>query len=136
MIQCTEGHLFCRTCTTSYTSSLLSSHSSKSPQIPCPDQSSCPSSIPRTQLTLCLPPTLLSLYDRLLQSHELEQANLEGLEECPFCEFKCVIEGGEERLFRCLRGECGVVSCRGCKKLDHLPKSCEGTPSSTLRVGF
>lgn len=32
-----------------------------------------------------------------------------------------------EKLFRCgnQEGGCGVVSCRKCKKLDHLPKSCE-----------
>lgn len=32
-----------------------------------------------------------------------------------------------EKLFRCgnEEGGCGVTSCRKCKKLDHLPKSCE-----------
>lgn len=54
------------------------------------------------------------------QQKEIEDAGLEGLEECPFCEWKCVIEASreEEKLFRCgnEEGGCGVVSCRMCKK--------------------
>ena len=49
------------------------------------------------------------------------QAGLIGLEECPFCEWKCVLEASseEDKLFRCgnEEGGCGAVSCRGCKKL-------------------
>jgi len=73
----------------------------------------------------------MALYERIKQRSEIEAAGLEGLEECPFCEFKCVIEASmeEEKLFRCGNddGGCGVVSCRECKKVDHLPKSCKGT---------
>jgi len=51
---------------------------------------------------------LLELYGRVKQK-EIEDAGLEGLEECPFCEWKCVIEASreEEELFRC--GNEGVV---------------------------
>ena len=61
----------------------------------------------------------MSLYERVKQQKEVEAAGLEGLEECPFCEWKCVIENEQERLFRCgnEEGGCGVVSCRGCKKV-------------------
>lgn len=43
---------------------------------------------------------------------------------CRFCPFACIIENPDERLFTCQRDECGVVSCRGCQKVDHLPKTC------------
>jgi TRIAD3 protein (E3 ubiquitin-protein ligase RNF216) len=90
---------------------------------------------------------LMDLYDRVKQQKEIEDAGLEDLEECPFCEWKCEIEASkeEEKLFRCgnEEGGCGVVSCRMCKKevghfllfggdgeqvfvQDHLPKSCKG----------
>lgn len=68
------------------------------------------------QLELCLPPRLLALYHRVKQAEEISAAGLENLEECPFCEYKCVIENENERLFRCENEECGAVSCRGCKK--------------------
>lgn len=110
---------------TSYASTLLGA---QNPHIICIDQSSCQSPFPLSELTRVLPSSLLSLYHKLKQAKEIEQAGLEGLEECPFCEFKVVMEDEGERLFRCLREECGVVSCRGCKKLDHLPKSCKGQP--------
>ena len=68
-----------------------------------------------------LPVKLYELYERLQQQREIMQAGLEGLEECPFCEWKCVLEMSpeEDKLFRCgnEEGGCGVVSCRGCKKL-------------------
>lgn len=43
---------------------------------------------------------------------------------CRFCPFACIIENPDERLFTCQRDECGIVSCRGCQKVDHLPKTC------------
>ena len=62
----------------------------------------------------------MDLYDRVKQQKEIEDAGLEDLEECPFCEWKCEIEASkeQEKLFRCgnEEGGCGVVSCRMCKK--------------------
>lgn len=61
---------------------------------------------------------MMELWERVKQRKEVEAAGLEGLEECPFCEWGCVIENAEEKLFRCGNIDaCGVVSCRGCKKV-------------------
>jgi hypothetical protein len=57
----------------------------------------------------------MDLWERLTQRKEVQAAGLDGWEECPFCEWGCVIENAEEKLFRC--DGCGVVSCRGCKKV-------------------
>lgn len=63
-------------------------------------------------------PKLLELYHRVNARKEIELAALDNLEECPFCEYKVVMDNPEEKLFRCENVEdCGVVSCRGCKKL-------------------
>jgi len=63
---------------------------------------------------------LMDLYERVKQQQEIENAGIDGLEACPFCEWKCVIEASneEEKLFRCGNedGGCGIVSCRICKK--------------------
>lgn len=53
---------------------------------------------------------------RTKQSEEIKAAGLVGLEECPFCDFKAIIDEPGEPLFRCAHVDCGVVSCRICKK--------------------
>ncbi|KAF5376094.1 hypothetical protein D9615_007750 [Tricholomella constricta] len=123
MVQCPETHLFCAPCMTSYASTLLGTHD---PNIKCMDQSGCTVLIPASELKRFLPEKLMALWERVKQRKEVEAAGLEGLEECPFCEWGCVIENPDEKLLRCGNMEgCGAVSCRGCKKLDHLPKSCK-----------
>ncbi|KAG6853213.1 hypothetical protein C0991_006116 [Blastosporella zonata] len=98
IIQCPETHLFCSTCMITYASTLLGSHD---PNIKCMDQSGCKAPFPYSQLQRFLTPKLLALYDRVKQRKEVQDAGLEGLEECPFCEWGCVIENGEEKLLRC-----------------------------------
>lgn len=114
MIQCPDAHLFCMSCMTTYASTLLGAHD---PNIVCMDQSGCKLPFPESEIKRCLGPKLLSLYERVKQRREVEAAGLENLEECPFCEYKVVIENPQERLFRCENEDCGAVTCRKCKKL-------------------
>ncbi|KAG7447786.1 uncharacterized protein BT62DRAFT_930827 [Guyanagaster necrorhizus] len=123
MVQCPEAHLFCSDCLTAYTSTQLGAYDVN---ILCMDQSGCKRPFPESELRRFLSPKLMELYERVKQRKEIEAAGLDGLEECPFCEFKCVIENPDERLFRCGNEEtCGAITCRSCKKVDHLPKSCK-----------
>ncbi|KAF8816831.1 hypothetical protein BYT27DRAFT_6378460 [Phlegmacium glaucopus] len=126
MVQCPEAHLFCSTCISTYAATQLGAHNSS---LTCIHSSSCSLPFPPSELKRILSVKLYELYERLEQQKQIMQAGLEGLEECPFCEWKCVLEvsSEEDKLFRCGNddGGCGVVSCRGCKKLDHLPKSCK-----------
>lgn len=43
-----------------------------------------------------------------------------------FCPFAVIVENPDEKLFTCLRDGCGIVSCRGCKKV------CSSSPLSYL----
>lgn len=113
MIQCPEAHLFCKSCMTSYASNLLGEHN---PNIVCMDQSGCKLPFPESELARFLSSKLLELYYRVKQRKEIEAAGLENLEECPFCEYKCVIENEMEKLFRCENAACCAISCRMCKK--------------------
>ncbi|KAF9479665.1 hypothetical protein BDN70DRAFT_767517, partial [Pholiota conissans] len=136
MVQCPEAHLFCTTCLTTYASTQLAASSAS---LLCMSSSSsssgapCNLPFPASELQRCLPPKLMELYERVTAAKAVEAAGLEGLEGCPFCDWVCVMEvpvedgrGGGERLFRCGNVDrCGVVSCRRCKKKNHLPKSCE-----------
>ncbi|KAI0632604.1 hypothetical protein C8Q77DRAFT_1118443 [Trametes polyzona] len=122
MVQCPEAHLFCMSCMSTYAETKLGEHDLR---IVCMDQSGCKQPFPESELRRFLTPKLLELYERVKQRKEIEAAGLENLEECPFCEYKVVIENDQERLFRCENEACGAVTCRKCKKPDHLPKSCE-----------
>lgn len=99
----------------SYAETLLSVHNVN---INCIDQSGCNLAFPVSVLQKVLPNNLLKLYERVRQRNEIEMAGLEGLEECPFCDFKCIIEGAHGSLFRCGNIKaCGAVTCRQCKKM-------------------
>ena len=104
-----------------YASNLLGELNFK---IICMDQSGCKLSFPESELKRSLTPKLLLLYERIRQVKEIEMAELDGLEECPHCDFKIIIENPNERLFRCQNEECGVVTCMECKKPVRSSESC------------
>jgi len=127
MVQCPEAHLFCRTCMKSYAANLLGMDD---PKINCIDQSGCAAPIPESELRRFLPDGMMKLWERVKQRKEIEAAGLVGLEECPFCDYAVIIEDAEDKLLRCGNlGVCGVVSCRTCKKSNHLPKTCDEVDS-------
>jgi TRIAD3 protein (E3 ubiquitin-protein ligase RNF216) len=69
---------------------------------------------------------MMAKLDSLQQQDDIMKANLDGLEDCPFCEFKAIYPPPEEdREFRCLNPDCEMVSCRLCKGETHIPKSCK-----------
>ncbi|KAF9460087.1 hypothetical protein BDZ94DRAFT_1223732, partial [Collybia nuda] len=118
---------FCKRCIIAHVSTLLGTQN-KTIDIKCLHTSGCALIIPDTDINRALPTKIVKLWERAKQRKELEAARLDGWEECPFCDFGCVMEvpWEQDKLFRCLNEEvCGVVSCRMCKELDHLPKSCE-----------
>jgi len=127
MVQCPEAHLFCRTCMKSYAANLLGMHNFK---INCIDQSGCAAPIPESELRRSLPDGMMKLWERVKQRKEIEAAGLSGLEECPFCDYAVIIDDAEDKLLRCGNLDvCGVVSCRTCKKSNHLPKTCDEVDS-------
>lgn len=132
MTQCPDAHLFCTTCVISYASTLLGEQNH---QIACMDQSGCKLLFSPIELRRFLPPKLLELYERICQRKELEAAGLEGLEECPFCEYQVVIENEHEKLFRCERPDCGAVTCRKCKKMVSISRGQSYTKPHAIFIG-
>ncbi|TFK63806.1 hypothetical protein BDN72DRAFT_775474 [Pluteus cervinus] len=126
MVQCPEGHLFCMACITQLTSTSI-----------IPDFIACPAigvlacNLPfsASELKRALPGTLYEKWERECQRRAVDAAEVDEMEECPFCDWRCImtLSFEEQKLFRCENddGGCGVVSCRKCKKPDHLPDSCE-----------
>ena len=113
-VQCPEAHLFCVTCMTTQTSTLLST---SNPLLKCIDQSGCTAEIPASELRRVLPTNVLLVWERVSQRHQLESAGLTQLVECPFCDWGCLVEDEDEQFLHCRNHEvCGAVSCRWCKK--------------------
>ncbi|KAF8641348.1 hypothetical protein AX16_010046 [Volvariella volvacea WC 439] len=148
LVQCQEGHLFCKKCISTHASSQLLA---PPPLRPPPGSSStalrialvtclnfdptapCTAPFPSSELQRALAPAIYEKWEKESQKRELEAAGIDNLVECPFCDWRCVIEGpldsgeGEAPVFRCARqedGGCGAVSCMRCKAVDHRPKTC------------
>ncbi|KAI9456529.1 hypothetical protein BJY52DRAFT_553150 [Lactarius psammicola] len=134
MAQCTDTHLFCKSCVTSYVSTQLGEQNSN---LRCMDLSGCKMTFPDSELRRILPEKLFGLYEDIRQRRDIEQAGIEGLEECPFCDFKVVMDADfeQDKVLKCQNEECGKESCRKCKKEDHVPKSCEEAEEDTKLDG-
>ncbi|KIO29765.1 hypothetical protein M407DRAFT_70089, partial [Tulasnella calospora MUT 4182] len=121
MVQCPEAHLFCKKCARRTAEEAIGARKAV---IRCMDQDGCQLEFAASEIRRFLDSKAFDLLEKIKAERAVTDAGLEGLEECPFCDFKCIIENDQERLFRCDNEECGIVSCRQCKREDHLPKSC------------
>lgn len=134
-IQCPEGHHFCRRCITHYASRELGSQNTR---LTCMDTGGCHAVFTSAGLANILSPTLLALFHRLELRRDLKEARLEGLEECPFCDWACIIEiPKDECIFFWCRNEedCGVISCRLCRQKSHISFTCEEAETNKRVAG-
>ncbi|KAI5478758.1 hypothetical protein MNV49_004584 [Pseudohyphozyma bogoriensis] len=121
LIQCSDAHLFCKECCTTNADVQIGMSKGK---LSCMADD-CEAPFPESEAIRFLTSKALATLAKLRQAEEIAEAALVGLESCPFCPFACVIENPEEKLLRCERPGCEAVSCRSCKKIEHLPKTCE-----------
>ncbi|MCJ1353893.1 MAG: hypothetical protein MMC33_003880 [Icmadophila ericetorum] len=116
-------HFFCLECARGHAKSQaeLSRH-----QLTCMDGSGCKAEFSRTEKSRFLDKQMFELFERLEQQAALRNANVEGLEKCPFCDFAAIYPPVEvNKEFRCEAPECGRISCRLCKQDSHIPLTCE-----------
>ena len=123
-VQCgAEEHSFCYSCIENLANSQigLMRH-----EMQCMDGSGCKEKLDVDGIGRAIP---LKTFDRLLfnaQQAEIAAANIEGLEQCPFCDFKAICEPIEiDTIFSCQNPDCFKVTCRKCHEISHLPKTCE-----------
>ncbi|KAJ3528920.1 hypothetical protein NMY22_g9211 [Coprinellus aureogranulatus] len=125
-VSCPADHSFCVQCLSKHASTLFGNGD---PDLLCMDTSGCNLPFHPSVQDRMLSPKLIALRDRLILRRELKAANLDCFEECPFCDWGCIIEipVHREPLFHCRNAEngCGVVSCRKCRKKAHGTKLCE-----------
>lgn len=121
---CTSGHVFCKDCARKLAESQIGLRRSA---MPCMAMEGCGSSFAEAEIRGFLPTTTFRLWERIRAEEEIKAAGLHGsIEHCPYCDFAVVIENKEEKLFRCYNVKCSKVTCRSCKREDHIPRSCLG----------
>jgi hypothetical protein len=92
----------------------------------CMDISGCAAGLSREALAQALPVTISDKLAEIQQLAEIKAAGLDGLEQCPFCEYQAVCPPIEtDTIFECLNPACEKVSCRRCNEESHVPRSCE-----------
>lgn len=118
-----DVHFFCYSCLRGFTETQIGLMKY---ELRCFDTSGCQAGFGRSHLKEALGETIMEKLDSLRQEDEISRACLDGLEGCPFCEFKAICPPVEEdREFRCCNPECELVSCRLCREESHVPKTCE-----------
>lgn len=86
----------------------------------------CGAGFAHAQLQLLSNKQLLEKLAQLQQEKDIREAGLDNLEECPFCDYKLIMPPVEEDFeFRCANPDCEQVSCRRCKAISHIPRTCE-----------
>ena len=118
-----EVHFFCFSCVRQLANTQVGMMKH---EMACMDESGC--SVPLSIEGIGKAVTI-KIVDKLAfyqQQAEIMAANIEGLEQCPFCEFKAICEPIEvETVFFCQNPDCGRPSCRKCHENTHLPRTCQ-----------
>ncbi len=118
MVQCLDGHLFCKNCLKKYVEESVFGQGQI--DVHCMDGSGCKSTFPMSQLKRSLPEQMLNKIMKRVQELEVmkvrlrirarldlisNQAGIENLHQCPFCDYKAEIANEDDKVFKC------AVSC-------------------------
>ncbi|BGP57064.1 hypothetical protein JCM8202v2_004702 [Rhodotorula sphaerocarpa] len=131
MITCSEGCQFCRECARGNAANEIGL---RKYVLKCMSTDGCSATFPESELVKCLSSKTLGALHKIKQEKEVDEAAIEGLVKCPFCPYAMIMENPEERLFRCQRDDCQIVSCISCRKRDHLPKTCAEVSDAELKL--
>lgn len=126
IVLCPGGHPACISCLQAHVASQLGRGRIDVKCMSATNLEECRHSLPRSALEGCLPPPLLSLYNQVALKKDLRDARIQGLEECPFCDFACIIEEPVEEMsiFLCGDDRCGLRTCRMCRRQEHPGRHC------------
>jgi hypothetical protein len=120
--QCTEGHLFCKICARKMAEIQIGMQRVK---IACMSFDGCDADFPEAEMRRFLRPQTMDLWIRLRAREDLCMAKIDGLVQCPFCDFAVIIEGDVGRTLTCGNPTCSVVSCLLCKQRTHPRQTCD-----------
>lgn len=118
-----DTHFFCNKCIELRASELIGAQKY---ELSCMDTSGCGSELSKEALARALPTKVFDKLAEIQQLAEIKAAGLDGLEQCPFCEYQAVCPPVDTHtIFECLNPDCEKASCRKCNGESHVPISCE-----------
>ncbi|XP_017770779.1 PREDICTED: E3 ubiquitin-protein ligase RNF216-like [Nicrophorus vespilloides] len=119
VVNCASGCICCSTCAQR---SIEIAFGEGKLDYPC--LSDCGIMFPFQYIQTFLSPKLFSKIALKKQVQEVKAAELEGVEQCPFCDFM-TIPPSTDKIFKCLNPDCLKESCRQCNELSHIPLRCD-----------
>lgn len=124
---CMDGHVFCKECAKSNARVAIGLCRT---EIKCMrSEEICNYLFHDSELKKFLPIGEYEAYLLLCQEKCISSAEIEGLHTCPFCPYAIIIDLNaqviNDSLFHCLRDKCKKISCRICRKENHLPDLCD-----------
>jgi hypothetical protein len=132
LVQCTEGHVFCRCCLRRYALTRLFEEQRTALScmfIPSNGDAPCMGHFPESQLLQVLSPKVYTKYTELQAAEALREADIAGLVSCPRCPFQGIADG-DGGVLKC--PDCKYDSCLVCHKEAHPGLQCE-TDADTER---
>ena len=139
IIQCSDGHLFCKECLHGYAKEIIFGSAMTSVKLICMGES-CDQPFPYSQLEKCLTKNEIEKYQGRLQEDCLAKVDIPNLHQCPFCEFVAIIPE-TEKVFTCMNPKCMKETCIECNEewKDHFGKKCneiEKKSQTNLRLSY
>jgi hypothetical protein len=117
------GHFFCFDCVSRLAESQIGAMKH---EMNCMDGSGCKALLSIDGVGRAVPTKVVDKLAFYQQQAEISAAGIEGLEQCPHCEYKGICDPIEEdSIFTCQNPDCGKNTCRRCSEASHLPKGCE-----------
>ncbi|XP_068918391.1 E3 ubiquitin-protein ligase RNF216-like [Tenebrio molitor] len=115
---CTRGCIFCKDCVKSGAEHVIGKEETSFPCL-----ADCDSEFDYSTLQMVLDTKTFQGVWHRKQIEEIRNANIGGLETCPFCDF-CMIPDDGDKIFKCANIECMAETCRLCRHRAHIPKRC------------
>lgn len=120
-VQCTDGHLFCRTCLLRYVEESV--FGTGKAVVTCMSTSeACDGFFAESMLRKSLPDKVMRAYDDAIAKLSLKGAAIANLVTCRACQMQ--VEMPEEAGSVLVCSSCGVDTCRHCGEESHVPLRC------------
>ncbi|XP_031782306.1 uncharacterized protein LOC103317441 isoform X1 [Nasonia vitripennis] len=120
-IECDNNHIFCKRCIIKGTDLALSNGEIS---VKCFRGAECTGEFSLNILRRVLSPHTFDIFLNKRQEFEIKAAKLDGLVNCPFCPYSMEL-APQIQIFTCKNPECMKITCRLCKRMNHLPIKCE-----------
>jgi len=121
VVQCSDGHLFCRHCLQKYAEQTLFGDGRTQLKCMCTTET-CTGHFSERTLAVALPPQVLAKLEEAITKKMIAEANLEDIITCHSCSLQVELPMDAGKVLTCPK--CAKQTCRDCKDEAHVPLKC------------